>query len=339
MSDFLSVSLDDVKSNTTQSSKNNTKDERFFRPNIKNEKKEYQAKVRQLPQGIEGLKNKMPTSVEILTHYIKEPKHKLFLTKKCRKTLGSDESCPLCDNAWSLYNTGKESNNEALMKKGKSRLASSSFIGNFLIRDDINTPENTDKVMLWQHTKNIQKTLFEPTVEQKEDEKKQRGFKKSKERFIPYAPRDGRDFYVIVTENPENSFPSYNASYWDDEGLSPLGATDEESISYLEKCHDLKEFINDVPSVEDLSKALMKFNHDLEARMNGEGTVPQSNTVSNPVSNSMDNPVNSSIPSGQSASEYFNDSPSVDTTSTTFEVAQAPTEEPMLSDVDDELPF
>jgi hypothetical protein len=339
MLDYLNVSPDEAAANNPSNDKKGgkkEKDARLFSPNINNADKEYQAKVRQLPQGLDGLKNKLPVSVEQHTHFIKEPAHKLYLTVKCRKTLGPKEHCPICDANWKIYNAAKDVNDKPMMDKAKSRMAKVSHIGNFLIRDDINTPENNGRVMLWRHTSRMQKTLLEPTLAEGAGEEK-RGFKKAKERFVPYSPVNGKDFFVIVTENPENQFPSYDGSYWDEDGLSNLAESEDKMMSYLEQCHDLREFIDDVESAEELTRKYMEFNAKLEERMQGGG--PSGYTNNAPAQNA---PVNET-----SGSDYFNQ-PAVDAPASTgspFDMnAEASTsDEPMLGDSigdeEEDLPF
>ena len=351
MLDYLNVSPDDAASSNPQREKggNREKDTRFFSPNIKNADKEYQARVRQMPQGLDGLKNKLPVSVEQHTHFIKEPESGLYLTVKCRKTLGHKEHCPICEANWAMYNTGqKELKNKAMDRKNQVN-----HIGNFLIREDITDPSNTGMVKLWRHTNRMHKTLLEPTLsESGESDKK--GFRKKKERFVPYSPVNGRDFYVIVTENPENGFPSYDGSYWDEDGLSNLAPTEDEMMAYLEQCHDLREFIDDVKSAEEINRLYMEFNQKLEEKMGARAAGNMTGTQyfvggNNPASNPTTSTSKVSGTSSTSGADYFTESsekseePNVfDLNEGSPEIPQAPAvDEPMLSgsDEDEELPF
>jgi len=342
MLDYLNVNPDDASQSNQERGKGKAKkekDARMFSPNINNPEKEYQARVRQLPQGLNGLKNKLPVSVEQHTHFIKEPQHKLYLTVKCRKTLGENEYCPICDATWKMFNAGKDAGDKALMDKAKSRLAKVSHIGNFLVRDDINNPENNGQVKLWRHTGRMHKQLLEPTRSE-DDGQEKRGFKKAKERFTPYSPIDGKDFYVIVTENPENQFPTYDGSYWDEEGLSNLAKTEDEMMGILEKCHDLSEFINDVESVEELQRKYTEFNNKLEERMSANGGTfsggqggPSSNTATNEVKGTTTS--NEDYFGGSTVSEPVSEDPFNESVN-----SETP-DEPMLGggDDEDELPF
>lgn len=338
MLDYLKVTPDEAAASNPSNDKNSgkkEKDSRLFTPNINNPDKEYQAKIRQLPQGLDGLKNKLPVSVEQHTHFIKEPEHKLYLTVKCRKTLGPKEYCPICDANWKVYNAAKDVNDKPMMDKAKSRMAKVSHIGNFLVRDDINTPENNGRVMLWRHTSRMQKTLLEPTLTESSGEEK-RGFKKAKERFVPYSPVNGKDFFVIVTENPENQFPSYDGSYWDEEGLSNLADNEGEMMGHLEQCHDLREFVDDVESSDELARKYAEFNAKLEERMQVGGPSSYANNI----------PVQKTPVTETSGSEYFtkpvSDAP--ESTGSPFDMnpSVSKSDEPMLSDTiidDDDLPF
>lgn len=354
MLDYLNVSPDDAAASNPQQRKggDKEKDTRFFSPNIKNSEKEYQARIRQMPQGLDGLKNKLPVSVEQHTHFIKEPEHGLYLTVKCRKTLGPKEHCPICEANWAMYNTGqKELKNKAMDRKNQVN-----HIGNFLIREDITNPANTDLVKLWRHTNRMHKTLLEPTLsESSEGEKK--GFRKKKERFVPYSPVNGRDFYVIVTENPENGFPSYDGSYWDEEGLSNLAVSEDEMMAYLEQCHDLREFIDDVKSAEEINRLYMEFNQKLEEKMGARsagnmgtqgvymggdnGMGPSTSKVAGTSSTSGADYFSESSDKGESAN-ISQEVSAFDMNESVPSIPQAPAaDEPMLSgsDEDEELPF
>lgn len=347
MLEYLNVSPDEAAASNPQNDKRGgkkEKDVRFFTPNINNAEKEYQSRIRQMPQGITGLQQKLPVSVEQHTHFIKEPEHNLFLTIKCRKTLGPKEHCPICEANWAMYNTGAKD----LKKKALGRKNQINHIGNFLVRDDITDPKNNGVVKLWRHTNKMHKTLLEPTLAEGASEEK-KGFHKKKERFVPYSPVNGKDFYVIVTENPENGFPSYDGSYWDEEGLSNLASTEDEMMGYLDQCHDLREFIDDVPSVEEMNRLYMEFNQKLEDKINATtpGTPGGASSFYNGGSTSTG--TSSPKPSSTQAAgtEYFSEGASdTEVNPLDLNVAPAvpnasPIDEPMLSgsDEEEELPF
>lgn len=345
MLDYLSVTPDDAAASNPQQDKGGKKekDARFFNPNIKNADKEYQARIRQLPQGLDGLRNKLPVSVEQHTHFIKEPEHGLYLTVKCRKTLGPKEHCPICEANWAMYNTGQKD----LKNKAMDRKNVVNHIGNFLIRDDITDPANNDIVKLWRHTNRMHKTLLEPTLP---DSEEKRGFKKAKERFVPYSPVNGRDFYVIVTENPENGFPSYDGSYWDEDGLSNLAPTEDEMMAYLEQCHDLREFIDDVKTADEINRLYMEFNQKLEEKM-GASSAGNIQPTQHYMGGNNGMGASSSKPATnkKTGADYFgggdDEVEEINEVSSPFDLNESanevPSDEPMLSDSDEdeELPF
>ena len=272
MSDFLTITADNApvpeQNNDTQ------KDVRFWKPTIKNKDKEYQAQIRPLPRGVEGIKNKLHPSVPLQTHHLKSLKHKVFLTIKCPKTLGENEYCPICEAAWAIYNAGKERNDKLMMKEGTSRLSTESHLMNIFVRNDITQPANTGLVKIWEHTKKQNTVLFAPTKDVVTDPNK-KSLKKV-EKFYPYSPKAGRDYVVIVTENPENEMASYESSEWDSEGLTDLAGTNDEIMAILDKCYDLNEFISNIPSAEVLAQKYTEFCTRVEEKerlaiLNGKG--------------------------------------------------------------------
>ena len=353
--DFLNISVETAaqaaETNNSSNGSSRKTDDRFWKPNIKNERKEYQAKIRLLPRGLEGVTNGLHPTIEQHVHYIREPNHGLYLTVKCRKALGKHEHCPICDANWAMYNTKVES----LVKKAKSRMGRVSHIGNILIREDLNHPEFNGQVKLWDHTNNINKMLLAPL--RNEEEASGGGFKKKQEKFNPYSPINGRDFITIVSENPDNGFPNYNGSFWDEAGLTDIAPTKDEIMATLDQCYDLNEFINDIPTVEELTNRYNEFSAKLAEKENSN-TERDAVTTSTSVYMGGNNPAASQANVSQGNSEsYFsesaqqpkneldmNSSTQVPVTQATPEPAFTPpvAPAPMLtddSDDDDELPF
>jgi len=296
--DVFAVDMEEQKTVNKESEKKQkrSEDPRYWKPRLKKDKAghyhgSYQAVVRPLPQlgWIED--TQLPFSVEQRMHYIKELKYGLWLYIKCRKTLGRTEVCPVCDANWAVYNAAKERKDEATLAVSKKRIAVESFIGNVLVVADLNHPDLNGEVKLWEHTPKINKALLAPlrgTEEDdgKADDKKGPSLKKAQETaetesFMPYHPTKGRNRNVIIEPPDDNpSMVSYNQSYWDDEA-SVIGwykqdadlekdpmitpTSTDEIISVLEKAHSLKEFIDDVPSAEDMIKQLQEFNDKLRA--------------------------------------------------------------------------
>ncbi len=91
MSDFLTVTADtaavEPESTGGQKYQKTPPDPRFWKPTIKNEAKEYQAMVRMLPRGLNGLKNKLNPSVKILTHRLKSEQAKCSSMSSVEKCL------------------------------------------------------------------------------------------------------------------------------------------------------------------------------------------------------------------------------------------------------------
>lgn len=279
MSDFLTVTAETAAiaepENGGQKFQKTPPDPRFWKPTIKNAAKEYQALVRMLPRGLDGLKNKLNPSVKILTHRLKDERAKVFINVKCRKTLGEDQYCPICDAGWAIFNEGKAQNNKELKDQGKDVLAKESHIMNILVRNDIQHPELNGQVKLWEHTGKMNKTLFEPTKEEKRDPSKPAPLKK-KQIFYPYSPKAGRDFLVMVTEDPEKKMASYDSSEWDTDGFSDLAGTDAEIMAILDKCHDLSEFLT-IPTAEEAAQKYAEFRAKVEQKLSGRaanGSLP-----------------------------------------------------------------
>jgi antitoxin component HigA of HigAB toxin-antitoxin module len=287
----LVINLDQARSiyqNETKSEKKKA-DPRFWKPSIKNNTKSYEAKIRLVPQGDAFLSNPLiPWAVEQHTHWIKEKEHGLTLVTKCRKTLGSQEKCPICEYNWNMYNAAKKRNDQLIMDKMTDRKSRISYIGNILVLEDLNHPELNGTVKLWEHTKNINNMLMEhfPGRINKAKEgppQETNSFKKAKivENFVPWDVVQGKNYFVIVGED-DKKMATYSESYWDEDGLSPLALTRAEILEILSKTHNLKEFVEDVPSVEELSRRFEQFNDKLNdlSGASSSGAVSQASLQS-----------------------------------------------------------
>ena len=312
-------------------------DPRFWKPTIKNEKKEYQSYIRLLPRGINGLKNRLNPSVKVLTHYLKSDSAKVFRTIKCRKTAGSEEVCPICEAAWAIFNEGKKQNNEDLKDMGKSMLPKETHVINILVRNDIQNKDNNGQVKLWEHTQKLNETLFAPTKEEKADPNKVS--LKKKEIFYPYSPKHGRDFLVVMTENPKNKYPTYDSSEWDKE-YSDLAATEGEIMAILDKCHDLTEFVSNIPTIEEAAQKYSEFRAAVETKEAAQlltgGTASASVALSGSSATAFKN-----VSSGN-AQEYFQggsvqNAPAPQSNPLASMEPVAPSMEDSIAD--DELPF
>lgn len=233
-----------------------SEDSRFWKPNINNEKKLYQALVRVLPRDREG---KLSFSVRQDMHYIKE--NGVFLTVKCRKTLGEKEFCPICDANWKMYKT----NQKDLMDRAIGRKNQTTYIANFLILNDLNRPEFNESIKLWEHRKWMNDFIISPMttgIEGILPPDAPFGAVAPMERFVPYSPKSGRNLRVKMEVNPKNDIPTYENSTWD--RISSEVANNAETYEYLmSNIFDLNEFIDDVPSVDELTKKLTDFNDRL----------------------------------------------------------------------------
>jgi hypothetical protein len=229
--------------------------ELWLLPTIKNATKSYDAQIRLMPRGVNGLKNKIHPTVPHVVHYVKDKELNLFTTIPCRKTLGVTEFCPYCDLQRKSFFAAKERGDQDLMKKWDSRQGNTTHIGNFLIREDLVNPSNNGKVKLWEHTKAINNKLFEPT---KPEDKAKQGLKKI-QRFNPYSPIKGRDFILIVRESAKNAeWPEYGESTWD-ELPSDLAPSHDEMIALLDQTHDLQRFLDEVPTVEAITEMMREY--------------------------------------------------------------------------------
>lgn len=305
--DFLTINPDQaaaIEAQNSESVNGKQADPNLWKPSIGKDVKEYEAKIRLLPQGLNGVKNKLPASVSYNMHYLKDNKHKIYKSVQCRKTIG--EACPVCEAAWAIYNAGKDKNNEALMKLGKSRLATTRHVINILVREDLTKPVNDGKVLKWEHTDNINNTLMDPLrddeVKAGEDKPK---FKKTKEKFTPYSPRGGRDRFVIVERNPANDMPTYDNSYWDEAGSTDLAPTSDAMMAILDQCHDLSGY-RDIPSSEELMNQYYEFVNLVEAKeRNGLANDVQTNRTV--TGGNMAAPAKQNVSNGDAAS-YFESS-------------------------------
>jgi hypothetical protein len=275
--DFLRLGVDDTyeANNITDEPRRikRSEDPRFWKPSVKNVEKSYEAVLRLLPAGIDGLRNKLPASIENRMHYVKEEEHGLRLFVPCRKVLGTDEPCAICQANDIMKTAAKAIGNKDLEDKAYDRRGTISHVGNVYVRQDITNPKNSGQVRLWERSNKLQTVLRAPMM--KKAEVKGTTLRKSLDRFNPYSPADGRDFFLVMVENPTNKIPTYDESRWDDAGASVLAPTKEEMVAILEKCYPLTEFIQDVPSFEKMLGLWNDFSQKLAEKTNG--------TLSNPL--------------------------------------------------------
>lgn len=212
-----------------QSAPKRSEDPRFWKPNINNAAKEYKALVRVLPRQRDG---RGGYCVPQHVHYIKETigGKDIYLTVKCRKTLGKDEFCPICDANKKMYNTKQE----ALMAKAKTRSAQVTHIGNFLILRDLVRPEFDGQIKLWEHRKFMNDMIIAPMTKGVELVKAQSfDAKPVLSTFYPYHPTLGHNLVVHMNVNPKNNIPSYENSYWESQASAFTENQDTLNLSLI----------------------------------------------------------------------------------------------------------
>lgn len=256
---------------------NRKRDQRFWKPSLKQEGgeiDEYEAQVRILPPSTGWLEDRlMPWSIKVQTHYVKDDKNpKLGFTVKCRKTLGQDEICPICEYNWKVWREANARNDKALMIKMTKRGNKVSHIGNVLIVNDMVHPELNGEVKLWDHTDRMSGWLNapmrpEPVKKKEDEEKKTLREKKAFESFNALHPIKGRDYLVVVQQPEKKGEPlNYDESGYLKEATSIANSKDN-LIAMLERCYPLDEFIKDVKSIEELEAIYSKFRAE-----SGEGS-------------------------------------------------------------------
>jgi len=283
------------EANKEQESQQKTKqDERFWKPRIPKGKSEYEAVVRILPPSVQWLENRhLPWSVQVQTHYVKDEKNpKIGFTVKCRKMLGPDEQCPICDYNWAVWREAKERNDKLTQKQMVRRSNKVSHVGNILIVDDVTMPKFNGEVKLWDHTDRMNSWLNAPMRPPKKEEVKEEDAKnkyrkaKKVEEFNALHPTKGRNFLVFV-DNSEKKGDDGQAivSYDDSEYLSetdPIAKSKEELISLLDRCYPLDEFVKDVPSAKQLELTYQEFRDKVR---DAGGEVPTGDSIQQSVPN------------------------------------------------------
>lgn len=266
-------------------------DPRFWRPRITETVPKYQAMVRILPRDPHG---KLGYHVRQDMHYFIE--NGASLVTKCRKTLGKSEKCPLCDANWKMWNT----KDPILQAKAKKRANQTTYIGNVLILNDLNQPELNGQVKLWEHRDWMHNFILGPITKGVSLRETPFGQEPVLDYFNPFDPINGRNLIVYVVNNPENNIPTYQNSMWDKQSpLAPF-TNDQNTFDYvMSQINDLNEFINDVPSIDDLTNLLVEFQDKISGLVPSNGqmaigngfvpgyTVPSMNGMPNAMPNAM----------------------------------------------------
>ena len=227
-------------------------DPRFWKPNVNNAAKEYQAMVRILPRDIGGTQNFF---VRQDMHYFKDISGtKVVFAAKCRGTLGLDD-CPICQYANQFRN---HNNNPEMKKLWEERRASKKFMANILVIKDLTNPANDGQILIWEHTPPVARKLNAPAIGGVQlDSVKTFGAEPVLVTFDPSNLKTGHNFVVHMNLD-QKGFPTYDPSYWDHDPMSIANdaATENQIMSSI---HNLNEFMDDVESVDVLQSRLQEF--------------------------------------------------------------------------------
>ena len=246
-------------------------DTRFWKPNLNNPKKDYQAMVRILPRDRGG---KLSFFVRQDMHFVKDAANKIIFACKCRGTIGAKD-CPVCQYAYKF----KNHNNDPMMKKQWDTYKNSTkFICNILVINDLVEPKHNGQVLLWEHTPAMGKYINAPLVTGVQMTEPAFGQEPELIKFRPYDLLNGRNLIVHMNVDPKNGFASYASSFWDKQAssIAPDANTIEQILSGV---NDLSEFINDVDTVDVLTS---KFQEHLN-RVGGVSSAPAAGGFSAPA--------------------------------------------------------
>ena len=286
--DFLTITgvtnLSQVTGNNFES------DPRLWKPRVSAKSPNYDAIVRLLPQGIEGLKNQTYPGVKVVYHHLRSGN--MHREVKCCKSIPGQTRCPICDALWNRYDEfvklyGKD---DPRTKAVTSMGARPEWFTNVLVREDDNNPNNNGQVKVWRHTDAIDRDLRAPfddsanTESKGNDQTARPGSlrdrkNKEKRHFFPHSPTDGVDYEVTVTWDPAKKMTSYDGSCYASES-TPLADTKQEMVDILNKCYDLTEFLKDVPTPDEAAKIYADFMNDVAKRSAenaNKGFAPEAN--------------------------------------------------------------
>ena len=288
--DFLTI--DGVSNLAQATGKTYESDPRLWKPRVSAKSPTYDAVVRLLPQGVEGLKNKTYPGVKVLYHHLRSGQ--MHREVKCCKSIPGQKSCPICDALWNRYDEfvklyGKD---DARTKAVSSMGSRPEWFTNVLVREDDNDQTNNGQVKVWRHTDAIDRELRAPfddsanTESKGNDQTARPGSlrdrkNKEKRHFIPHSPVGGVDYEVTVSWDPAKKMTSYDGSCYAQES-TPLADTKEEMLDILNKCYDLTECLKDVPSEDEAAKIYADFMNEVAKRsenaaFNKTGFAPEAN--------------------------------------------------------------
>jgi len=224
-------SIDETLNAINGNKKTFEKDPRQFRPNLKNEKKEYRATVRFLSQGIQQVAKKA-YFIERWDHAFIE--NGQWYIERCpslmNKQLGvKDHKCPACISNRRDYN----SKQEVLVQRAHDRKIKKTYVTNILVIDDPQFPENNGKIMYWNMPYEIVKLI----------EIKWHPESKKRSPSNPYCPIKGYALDLVLKINPSTGYATYAGSEWLEP--EPIYENEEEIVKLLNSTIDLDEFLSE----------------------------------------------------------------------------------------------
>ena len=318
--DFIDLDIDTVSNLDEATAMNGAVDPVRWKPSVSKRNPSYSAIVRLLPQGIEGLKNKTYPSVKVLYHHLRLNGVRKEV-KCCRNTPGSD--CPICRAVWDRYNELAKT-----YQKGDPKLKVWSGMGsrpewftNILVREDDNKPANNGQVLVWRHSDAVERTLrapFDDSVDndiKNANESNAKGalakMKKAKRKFIPHSPAKGVDFGVIVSWDAVKNMTSYDGSDYVEES-TPLADTKDQMLEILNNCHDLTQYLSDIPTEEAAETVWREFIEKATAAKANGGVYNGEDNAASQSFSAPQNPNYSSRTNKMSGAEFLGESADMD---------------------------
>ena len=195
---------------------------------------------------------------KVFQHAFKGPSGK-WMIDVCPTTLGNGNECPVCDHNSVLWNSGKESDKEFVLKNTKRKVH---YVSNIYIVNDPKHPENNGTVRQFKYNESIFQKLMEAIKPKFEDE-------------TPFDPFDlfaGADFKLrIYKDGDYSSFDKCEFA-----AIGPM--LDDEAE--MEKVYNQEQSL-----LKHLDPSLVKTYDELKTRMektlglNSDGTQAKRTTV------------------------------------------------------------
>ena len=171
----------------------------------------------------------------------------------CPKTISSDNSCPICDHGWELYNEAKENGvpKEKLGTILGNWTNNEELITNILVINDPINKDNNGKVFLFKLSKTILDSMKNEAEKVKEicaqgnDAKLAQGIPSNVTYFDSYNLLTGKNI-TLKYKNYKKVKPAevWGSSYWD-VNFTSLVKNEEEWKAVMEKTYCLEEFTTD----------------------------------------------------------------------------------------------